>query len=93
MATFTQRSEISPVKPGYSTVEAGSSVHSFPYLSDSTTEKDSPSKLSRMSTSTTRTTTFTSGAKERKRVGEEHMFHQQVSKLSILPAEVGGGGG
>lgn len=62
VATFTQRSESSPVKSRYDTVDANLS---FPHLS----QAEEPAEGGRV-TRTTTTTTTTSG-------GREHMFHQQ----------------
>ena len=90
VATFTQRSETSPVKTGYSFDSAGANVRSFPRLD--TSERDSPSSSSSRTIRTT-TTTTTSGVGGR--VGEEDMFHQRVRGVrgGVRGGVYGEGGG
>ena len=77
VATFTQRNESSPAGKTYDTVDAN--VRSFPHLADT----------GDTTTRTTTTTTTTSVGKPGRKVGQEHMFHQQVSRAMMCGREGG----
>ena len=85
VATFTQRSESSPAKHRYESMDTGASVRSFPHLSESASERDSSSSSKKVTKkiTTTTTTTYEGEGGQAPVVREEHMFHQQVRGCAL----------